>query len=147
MAAFHLLPSDPAAGPEDWRDLARHGVPPATWPDPADHPVSLAVRHRERNGVHVLELIGESDIATVPALEAALLAAVPAPGSQRALFIDVSALTFCDVRSATLVLEASRAGRTSLTGAKGVVKRVFDLVDTSHAMVRCDDPPWATPSA
>ena len=131
----------------DWRGLARLVVAPPPSPDAGAGTSTLSVCHRERDGVHVLELSGESDIATVRALEAALGAAVLTAGSQETLVIDVSALTFCDVRSATLVLEAGRTVRTSLAGAHGVVERVFDLVDTSRALARCDGPPWPDPTA
>lgn len=151
MTTSHPEPRSPVGAGEDWHGLARLALAPEPWPDsppnPAVNPGTLSVRHRERDGVRVLELSGESDIATVRALEAALVAAVPTAGSQETLVVDVSALTFCDVRSATLVLEAGRTVRTSLAGAHGIVERVFDLVDTSRALARCDGLSWATPSA
>lgn len=118
--------------------------PPALAADPG---MTLAVRHHDRDGLPVLELSGECDIATLEVLQAALVQAVPAARARTALIVDVSALTFCDVRSAELVLQAGRTVRTSLAGAEGVVKRVFDLVDTSHALARCDGPRWSTPTA
>lgn len=147
MATSHPDPRSAPVGMDRRGTLARLVVPPAPWPEPVAGAGTLSVRHRECDGVHVLELSGESDIATVPALQAALVAAVPAAGGAETLVVDVSGLTFCDVRSAMLVLEAGRTVQTSLAGAQGVVERVFDLVDTHSALARCDGPPWPTLSA
>ena len=148
MATSHPQQGDPATGLEDRGALSfLRLVAPPTRQDPGARPATLSVRHRVSDGARVLELSGESDIVSLPALQAALLEAVPTAGSQEMLVVDVSALTFCDVRSATLVVEAGRTVRTALAGAHGVVNRVFDLVDTSETLVRCDGPPWPSQSA
>ena len=77
----------------------------------------------------VLELSGECDLASVGALRASLADAEDAARGGAGLVLDVSRLTYCDVRSAGLILQTSTAVRTLPSGADGIVKRVFDLTD------------------
>jgi anti-anti-sigma regulatory factor len=75
------------------------------------------------------ELSGECDLASVGALRASLADAEDAARGGAGLVLDVSRLTYCDVRSAGLILQTSTAVRTLPSGADGIVKRVFDLTD------------------
>lgn len=94
---------------------------------PTRSDLTLAARHREGGAVWLLELSGEANIATFALLrqELALLATT----NHRDAVVDVTSLTFCDVASAHMILAAQRTKPLTVRGAKGSVKRVFDLLD------------------
>lgn len=96
----------------------------------------LLVRHLD-GASWVLELSGEADIATVGLLREEL--AHMATMSREDVVVDVSALTFCDVASADLLLTACGTSLVTLSGATGPVQRVFDLVDAlqMHGLPAC----------
>jgi anti-anti-sigma regulatory factor len=87
----------------------------------------LRARYREDGAFGVLELSGEADIATFGLLrqELAQLAATSCAGA----VLDVTRLTFCDVASAYMIQAAQLTMPLTVLGAKGSVKRVFDLLD------------------
>jgi anti-anti-sigma regulatory factor len=89
--------------------------------------LTLQTRHLDGGAFWVLELSGETDIATFPLLrqELAYLASSH-PGEA---VVDVTRLEFCDVAAAQLILVAGRSVPFTLRGATGPVKRVFDLLD------------------
>jgi hypothetical protein len=78
----------------------------------------------------VLELSGEADIATMGMLrrEMALLTTIGHANAE----VDLTALTFCDVASAQLLLTARRRAPVTLTGATGSVSRLFDLLEVAE---------------
>ncbi len=90
---------------------------------------TLRARHRD-GAVRKLELSGEADIATLDMLkrELARLCVVHRDDA----VVDLSALVFCDVASAHLLLTARRTVPVRLTGATGSVRRVLDLVNELH---------------
>jgi anti-anti-sigma regulatory factor len=75
----------------------------------------------------MLELSGEADIATLGLLkqELARVATLQRPD----VVVDVTGLAFCDVASAELILATRRTNPVTVIGARGTVKRVFDLLD------------------
>lgn len=88
---------------------------------------TLRARHRDDGGSWLLELSGEADCATVDLLRREL-ARMGASG-RADVVVDVTQLTFCDGMSAHLILTSRRPAPVTLSGAKGPVKRVLDLVD------------------
>jgi anti-anti-sigma regulatory factor len=89
--------------------------------------LTLRARHLDGGAFWVLELSGETDIATVGLLrqELAYLATTN-PGEA---VVDVSRLEFCDVAAAQLILVAGRRVPFTVRGATGPVNRVFDLLE------------------
>lgn len=88
---------------------------------------TLCARHGDCKASWVLELSGEADIATLALLRqelAHMVAVQPAD-----VVVDVTALAFCDVASAELILAARRTSPVRVVGATGSVKRLFDLLD------------------
>jgi anti-anti-sigma regulatory factor len=89
--------------------------------------LTLRARHLDGGACWVLELSGEADIATLGLLRQELAhLATRNPGDA---VVDVARLEFCDVASAQLILGARRRIPSTLRGATGSVKRVFDLLD------------------
>jgi len=89
--------------------------------------LTLRARHLDGGAFWVLELSGETDIATVGLLrqEVAYLARSN-PGEA---VVDVTQLEFCDVAAAQLIRVAGRRIPFTLRGATGPVKRVLDLLE------------------
>lgn len=94
---------------------------------------ALQARHREDEGLHVLELSGEADIATFALLRHEL--AHIATTIEDAV-VDVTRLSFCDVASAHLIQTTRRTPPLTVLGATGSVKRVFDLLDALRTQRR-----------
>src|SRR5690349_5927042 len=86
---------------------------------------TLVASHRTHGARLVLELCGEADITTEAMLREEL---AEASANADALVVDVSALRFCDVRSAHHILTADRVVPVTVVGAAGPVARVFDLL-------------------
>ena len=89
--------------------------------------LTLRARNLDGEGLCVLELSGEADIATLGLLWQEL--AHLATRNSGDVVVDVARLEFCDVASARLILESQRRIPSTLRGATGPVERVFDLLD------------------
>ncbi len=87
----------------------------------------------------ILSLCGECDLATRGQLQVALTQAL-AGGVEHLLILDLSRLDFCDLSSARLIYEASRADRVVVTGMSASVARMFDLLDPDHTQSRSSAP-------
>jgi hypothetical protein len=103
-------------------------------------PVPFGARLRHDKASWVLELSGECDMGSLDRLELALARAERVAQDREGLIVDVSRLRFCDAHSAGLVMNTSTAVSTMLSGAGGIVKRVFDLIDPAHDMARSNGP-------
>jgi anti-anti-sigma regulatory factor len=88
---------------------------------------TLSARHRDGGASWLLELSGEADIATLGLLRREL--AQMARMQRADVVVDVTGLAFCDVASAESILAARRTNPVTVIGARGTVKRVFDLLD------------------
>jgi anti-sigma B factor antagonist len=88
---------------------------------------TLQARHLDEGSTGVLELAGEADLTTIDLLTNELERMLAL--HRENVVVDISDLSFCDSASAHLLLAARRDGSATLTGARGSVKRVFDLVD------------------
>src|SRR5690349_10917496 len=90
---------------------------------------TLRARHLE-GASRVLELSGESDIATIEMLRRELdLLTLQRPADG---VVDVTSLAFCDIASAHLIVTARRTVPVSVVGARRSVERVFDLLEALH---------------
>lgn len=90
----------------------------------------LRTRHLDDGASWVLELSGETDIASLGLLRREL--AHLASSNRAEAVVDVARLQFCDVAAAELLLVAGRRIPFTLRGATGRVKRVLDLLDALH---------------
>lgn len=108
---------------------AGQGVP--TLPRPAE---PLRAQHVDHGSIWVLKLSGEADLATMATLRAELANA--ARMRREHLVLDLTLLRFCDVGSAGLILAMGRKLPVSLAGARGTVKRVFELLDPWEVVPR-----------
>ena len=106
---------------------------------------TLWAGHVDDGDVWTLELSGEADIATLPMLTEELAEGVRV--NRPRFIIDMAGLRFCDVGSAELIMSVSRRSPVRLTRVTGLVRRVFDLLDSewypSHALsvATVDRPP------
>lgn len=89
--------------------------------------LTLRTRHRDDGALWVLELSGETDIATLGLLRQEL--AHLASTNRGEAVVDVAGLEFCDVAAAHLIVIAGRRVPFALRGATGPVTRVLDLLD------------------
>lgn len=87
----------------------------------------------EVDGWQVLDLDGECDGASLDQLRTALDEAL---AQDRTVLITLGRLTFCDVRSAALLLEAARTNRVVAVGPTGVPLRLLDLLDPAGEVPR-----------
>jgi anti-anti-sigma factor len=95
----------------------------------------LTVTHHDRGGEWVVELVGEADLSTQTDVQRALRKALSM--NRDAVVVDVSGLTFCDSTCVSAVLDANREGcRLVLAGQKGMVGRVFQLLDPGQTIAR-----------
>jgi len=83
---------------------------------------------------HIVSLVGELDIAAGPRLRDALMEI-----GDSEVVVDVSRLTFIDASGLSALLEARRRIHENghgfrLTGAQGIVRRVFDVTELSHLL-------------
>lgn len=93
-------------------------------------PIGLDLREREHEGVHTLSLSGELDIASVPAVHAAVDRL--SPDRTQAIRIDLSRLKFIDSTGlATIVLVSKICEQHeygfSLVPGSPTVQRLFEL--------------------
>lgn len=104
---------------------------------------TLRARHFDLGSTWVVELSGEADLATVDMLRDEL-EWMRARGPARVV-VNLAALDFCDVQSATMILTAERTAPVVLRGARGTVRRVFDVLDTIQRLP--GQPPLAARAA
>ena len=97
-------------------------------------PVDLQVHLYNIDGLAVLQLSGECDLASRETLHMAITEALEA---DRPTIIDVSRLTYCDASCAGPLIEASRHAQLALAIAPTrVVTLVFDLLDPTEELPR-----------
>jgi anti-sigma B factor antagonist len=102
----------------------------------------LAVERTSRDGVELLLVDGEIDIATAPRLLAALNEAVPK--ALRSLVIDLSHCGFMDSTGLALLINAHRRISRRSKGfavvcPPGPLRRVFELTDLVDLLHVCPD--------
>jgi anti-sigma B factor antagonist len=102
----------------------------------------LAVERTSRDGVELLLVEGEVDIATAPRLLSALNRAVPE--APRSLVIDLSAVGFMDSTGLALLINAHRRITRRRKGfavvcPPGPLRRVFELTDMIDRLHVCPD--------
>ena len=110
----------------------------------------IAVHESDRDGVRVLEVFGELDIATAPRLCSAIDAA--RIHRVKRLMIDLTGVDFCDSTGLRALMGASSEMRVSggrlavacLPG--GSVSRLFELVGARETLRVCDSPAEALAS-
>lgn len=100
-------------------------------PGPREHTDSLTVTVTAFEGVVGVELCGEVDVDNVDKLRAALASADLR--AARAVCIDLSRLTFCDVTACEVLLGFERRARgtgleTSMVGASSSISKVMGLL-------------------
>jgi phosphoserine phosphatase RsbU/P len=89
-------------------------------------PDTLLLRGYTMGTVRVLQLTGECDLASRPALAAGLAAATS--GGPAALVVDFTNVTYCDASSAGLLIALAGRVPVVLAGATGAPARVLDLL-------------------
>lgn len=115
----------------------------ASSPRPAPgtlRPGQLTIEVMPDGDVLTLRLRGEFDLASVPAVDEAVLAARTIP---RRLIIDLSELTFIDSSGIHLLLRTQRhvGGRLSLRPGPPAVQRVLALTKVADQFTFETDPP------
>ena len=112
-----------------------HLVPPWSVAPAPESP--LRVTHDDQGALWVLALAGEADISTRDVLARGLATALAM--NRGVLAVDVSGLEFCDSWCVDAVLEANSQDSSStmvLVGGRGMVGRVFDLLDPDETLAR-----------
>jgi anti-anti-sigma factor len=107
----------------------------------------LTVTHQDRGSLWVVSLSGEADIGTRDELAQGLAEALSE--ERQVVVVDVSELQFCDSRCATVVIEANLSAPETqliLVGGRGMVSRVFDLLDPAGTLPRHPGRAGARPS-
>jgi anti-sigma B factor antagonist len=105
---------------------------------------ALAVHESDREGVRVLEVFGELDVATAPRL-CALIDAARIHRVKR-LMIDMTGVDFCDSTGLRALMGASReirvsGGRLAIACLPGsAVARLFDIVGARETLRVFDSP-------
>jgi anti-sigma B factor antagonist len=110
----------------------------------------LAVKRTSRDGVELLSVEGEVDIATAPRLLAVLNKAVPE--AARSLVIDLSLVGFMDSTGLALLINAHRRLTRRRKGfavvcPPGPLRRVFEITDMMETLHVCPDRESATAAA
>ena len=111
-----------------------HLVPQWTRPEPAG---TLTVTHDDQGALWVVALAGEADFSTRDVLARGLASALAM--NRGVVAVDVSALEFCDSWCVDAVLDANSSSSSStmvLVGGRGMVSRVFDLLDPDETLAR-----------
>lgn len=83
---------------------------------------------------NVLELVGECDVATVAYLRQTVVGALGQ--DHAALIVDLTRVPFCDAASAAVLLWAGQRTQVALVGMKGIVARVFQILDPGRTLTR-----------
>ncbi len=105
---------------------------------------ALAVHESDREGVRVLEVFGELDIATAPRL-CVLIDAARIHRVKR-LMIDMTGVAFCDSTGLRALMGASAemrvsGGRLAIACLRdGAVSRLFDIVGARESLRVFDSP-------
>lgn len=112
--------------------------------------VPLAVKRTSRDGVELLLVEGEVDIATAPRLLAVLNQAVPE--ALHSLVIDLSRVGFMDSTGLALLINAHRRLTRRRKGfavvcPAGPLWRVFEITDMVDTLHVCPDRESATAAA
>lgn len=97
------------------------------------YPIDLQIRQFNLDGVHVMQLSGESDVAS---RETLLEAIARAHEANRPVIVDASQLTFCDAQCAGPLLAASQKTELALVAPTRIVALVFDLLDPTEELAR-----------
>jgi anti-sigma B factor antagonist len=110
----------------------------------------LAVEQTSRDGVDVLLVEGEIDVATAPRLIAALNDAVA--DAVRSVVIDLTSVGFMDSTGLALLINAHRRLTRRHKGfavvcPAGPLRRVFELTDMVETLQVCPDRETATTAA
>ena len=110
----------------------------------------LAVERTSRDGVDVLLVEGEIDVATAPRLIAALNDAVA--DAVRSVVIDLTSVGFMDSTGLALLINAHRRLTRRRKGfavvcPAGPLRRVFELTDMMDTLHVCPDRETATSAA
>jgi anti-sigma B factor antagonist len=92
--------------------------------------VDVAVTHRSEDGVSVITVTGEIDIATAPTLREHVAQVVETSGSD--LIIDLSAVDFIDSTGLGVIVGAykkvgEREGSLSVVSGQELVRRLFSI--------------------
>jgi anti-anti-sigma factor len=92
--------------------------------------VSLTLENHDHGDITIVTVIGELDLAAVPAFEAHLLTLVSA--QRLRLVMDLSRLTFCDSTGLSAFLRGDQAcaaggGWLRLASPRGSVRRALDI--------------------
>jgi anti-sigma B factor antagonist len=110
----------------------------------------LAVKRTSRDGVDLLLVEGEIDIATAPRLIAALNDAVA--GAVRSVIVDLSSVGFMDSTGLALLINAHRRLTRARKGfavvcPSGPLLRVFEIMAMVDVLRVCPDRESATRAA
>jgi anti-sigma B factor antagonist len=102
---------------------------------------TLGLRSTREGETHVVELLGELDIAGAPRLEAELLAVEATDAA--AIVVDLSGLEFIDSTGIRMLLMASDrcsdAGRMTILRGPKQVHRVFEITDLVNRLPFADE--------
>ncbi len=104
--------------------------------------IPLAVERTSRDGVDLLSVEGELDIATAPRLIAALNEAIA--DAARSVVVDLSSVAFMDSTGLALLINAHRRLSRRSKGfavvcPAGSLRRVFELTDMVEMLRVCGD--------
>lgn len=117
-------------------DVANRGVYPTSSAVASIYPATpqLVIEGDHRGDVHVIRLLGELDLTNAPDVWDRLCAE-----KCSTLQVDLSGTTFCDAKGLSALLGAKRKRerdgcRVSLLGARGIVRRVFEVTGNSDQL-------------
>ena len=96
--------------------------------------MELLARRRAYRSVSVLTLSGGADRATRSLLETHLSAMTSVRDEK--FIVDVTALRYCDLGCAEMIMAAARTTHVCLVGATGPVRRVFEFLDPLKTVPR-----------
>lgn len=95
---------------------------------------TLTVDVDEWGEIHVVRLRGELDFSTASAVHDRIRSM-----SCSTVHIDLSALTFCDARGLSALVSAKQQRgddgcHVTIAGARGIVRRLFDVTGLAHEL-------------
>ncbi|HYM58387.1 MAG TPA: STAS domain-containing protein [Solirubrobacteraceae bacterium] len=124
-----------------WRSRVAEQYGGALTASPASHP--FRIEEHDADGVHVIAVSGELDLATAPRL-CVLISAARARGVRRVL-VDLSATTFCDSCGLRALIGEDRelkahGGRMGVVcpSGEGPVPRLFEMTG-AHELLAIRD--------
>lgn len=105
-------------------------------------PSPFAVSAQSTNGCAVIEVVGEVDLATAPALRKRLARALE---HRQHVVVDLSRCSFCDSTGLSALLSAWKRAREqdgvlALTGVHGTVGRVLRVTGVDRVLPLFDHP-------